>query len=210
MNIPLEVIATNELENEAYLKNDLQRCFHCKNELFAKMEKARVLLGFAHLAYGRNLDDRDDLRPGQKAAGKYHVLAPLVDAGLGKEEIRLLAREAGLRVWDKPPESCLTSRIACGELVTRTRLQRIEEAEEFLSGFGLKQYRVSDHGGIARIEIAPDEMKRVLSVAILQSISSEIRSIGFDYVTLDCEGFDRDSLNRALSQKNEAQPQARG
>jgi uncharacterized protein len=198
-DIALEIIATDEMENEAYVKNDLQRCFHCKNELFTRMEEARLRLGCAHLAYGMNLDDRGDFRPGQKAADQHGVLAPLVDAGLGKGEVRQLAREAGLRVWDKPASACLSSRIAYGQAVTRDKLQRIEQAEDFLRGFGFRQFRVRDHGGIARIEIAPEEMAHVLTVARLQTISSEIKALGFDYVALDCEGFQSGSMNRVLS-----------
>jgi pyridinium-3,5-biscarboxylic acid mononucleotide sulfurtransferase len=200
--IPLEVIATNEMGNAAYVKNDLQRCFHCKDELFTRMESARARLGFTHLAYGMNLDDQGDFRPGQKAASQHGVLAPLVEAGLSKEDIRQLAREAGLRVWDKPASACLSSRLAYGQEVTRDKLQRIEDAEEFLRGRGFEQFRVRDHGGIARVEIAPKEMARVLSVDLLQTIASEIKAFGFDYVTLDCEGFQSGSMNRVHSSEN--------
>jgi uncharacterized protein len=195
--IPLEIIRTDEMENPAYVKNDLQRCFHCKNELFVKMEKARQRLGHRHLAYGMNLDDRGDFRPGQNAARQHGVLAPLVDAGLGKEDIRQLSREAGLRVWDKPASACLSSRLAYGQPVTPEKLSRIEQAEDFLRSLGLEQFRVRDHGGIARLEIASSEMPKVLSIDLLQAISCEIKALGFDYVALDCEGFSSGSMNRA-------------
>ncbi len=197
--IPLEVIRTDEMENEAYVKNDLQRCFHCKNELFTKMDAAKARLGFTHLAYGMNLDDRGDFRPGQKAATNHGVLAPLVDAGMSKADIRQLAHEAGLRVWDKPASACLSSRLAYGQSVTHDKLHRVEEAEEFLRGLGLEYFRVRDHGGIARVEVGQDEMEQVLSVAVLQRISAELKALGFDYVTLDCEGFRSGSMNRVLS-----------
>jgi pyridinium-3,5-biscarboxylic acid mononucleotide sulfurtransferase len=197
--IALEIIQTEEMENAEYVKNDLQRCFHCKNELFAKMEKAQARLGYRHLAYGMNLDDRGDFRPGENAALKHGVLAPLVEAGMGKEDIRLLALKAGLRVWDKPASACLSSRIAYGQPVTSEKLGRIEQAEDYLRSLGLEQFRVRDHGGIARLEIASDEMEQILSLALLQTISTEIKALGFDYVALDCEGFRSGSMNRILT-----------
>ncbi len=142
--IPLEIVATAEMDNPAYVRNDLQRCFHCKSELFARMEAARIRLGFRHLAYGMNLDDRGDFRPGQQAAQERGVLAPLVDAGLTKADIRELAREAGLQVWDKPASACLSSRIAYGNPVTRETLRRVEEAEAHLRDRGFRQFRVRD------------------------------------------------------------------
>lgn len=199
--IPLEIIGTREMENEDYVKNDSQRCFHCKNELFAKMEETRRCRGFAHLAYGMNTDDHGDFRPGQQAAVQHGVRAPLVDAGLGKVEIRQLARDAGLLVWDKPASACLSSRLAYGQPVTTEKLKRIEEAEECLRRRGLHQFRVRDHGGIARIEIASDEMEQVLTVEQLQLISADIKALGFDYVALDCDGFRSGSMNRILVPK---------
>ena len=193
--IRLEIIQTSEMENPEYVKNDLQRCFHCKNELFAQMEMTRKRLGYQHLAYGMNVDDQGDFRPGQNAATQHGVLAPLVEAGLGKAEIRQLAREAGLPVWDKPASACLSSRLAYGQPVTPRKLNRIEASEECLRAKGFRQFRVRDHGGLARIEIAPDEMASILSSAVLQSISAEIKALGFDFVTLDCEGFRSGSMN---------------
>jgi uncharacterized protein len=200
--IPLEIVRTDEMENEAYVRNDLQRCFHCKNELFTKMKVARARLGFEHLAYGMNLDDRGDFRPGQKAARDHDVYAPLVEANLTKEDIRELARAASLRVWDKPASACLSSRLAYGQPVTREKLSRIEKAEEYLRGLGFEKFRVRDHGGIARLELAKDEMEKILSVPFLQAISAEIKGLGFDYVALDCEGFQSGSMNRVLSPLN--------
>jgi uncharacterized protein len=197
--IPLEVIKTAEMENPEYVKNDMLRCFHCKNELFTEMEEARKRLGFRHLAYGMNLDDRGDFRPGQKAALQHGVLAPLVDAELTKAEIRNLALEADLRVWDKPASACLSSRIAYGNPVTRETLLRVEQGEAHLRRLGFLQFRVRDHGGLARIEIAGEELDRILSAALLRDITSAFRLLGFDYVTLDCEGYRSGSMNAALS-----------
>jgi uncharacterized protein len=199
--IPLEVLPTSELENPEYTKNDLQRCFHCKNELFTVMTAARERLGGRWLAYGMNLDDRGDFRPGQKAAEIHEVLAPLVDAGMTKADIRELAREAGLEVWDKPAAPCLSSRIAYGQTVTPRALSDVEQAEEFLRGLGLRQFRVRHHGDIARIEIAVDEMPAVLDVATMGRISERLKAIGFKHVALECGGFQSGSLHAGLAGK---------
>ncbi len=197
--IPLEIIQTDEMENGDYVKNDTQRCFHCKSELFAKMALVQARLSAAHLAYGMNCDDQGDFRPGQRAASNHGVLAPLVDAGLTKADVRQLAREAGLEVWDKPASACLSSRLAYGQAVTREKLTRIEMAEDYLRSRGLVQFRVRDHGPIARLEIARDEMDQVLMVDELAEISAEIKALGFDYVALDCDGFQSGSMNRVLA-----------
>ncbi len=195
--IPFEIIPTAELDNPEYTKNDLQRCFHCKNELFTVMKAARERLGHLHLAYGMNLDDRGDFRPGKKAADLHGVLAPLVDAGMTKADIRALAREARLDVWDKPASPCLSSRVAYGQAVTADVLHRVEAAEDYLWGMGLRQFRVRDHGELARIEIARDEMADVLSSETLAAISARLKAIGFVHVALDCGGFQSGSMNHS-------------
>ena len=197
-SIPLEIVPTSELDNPDYAKNDLQRCFHCKNELFTVMEAAQQRLGHRPLAYGMNLDDRGDYRPGQKAASLHGVLAPLVDAGMTKADIRALAREAGLDVWDKPAAPCLSSRVAYGQAVTPKVLSHVEQAEDYLHQLGLRQFRVRHHGEIARIEIARDEMNKVLSVEKLEAISDRLKSIGFQHVALECSGFQSGSMNLGL------------
>jgi uncharacterized protein len=197
--IPLEIVKTVEMENPDYVRNDTLRCFHCKSELFVKMEEAKTRLGFQHLAYGMNLDDRGAFRPGQKAAAEHDVLAPLFEAGLTKADIRALARAAKLDVWDKPASACLSSRIAYGNPVTEPVLLRIEQGEDYLRQLGFRQFRVRDHGGLARIEIAADELERILSAAHFQKLTTEFRRLGFQYVTLDCEGFRSGSMNAAIS-----------
>jgi pyridinium-3,5-biscarboxylic acid mononucleotide sulfurtransferase len=196
--IPLEIISTRELENPDYIKNDSQRCFHCKSELFTVMKAAQERLGFRHLAYGMNLDDRGDFRPGQKAADLHGVLAPLVEAELTKADIRALAQSAALDVWDKPAAPCLSSRVAYGRTVTSKVLSHVEQAEDYLYQLGLRQFRVRHHGEIARIEIARDEMVAVLSVAVLEAISTRLKSIGFQHVALECGGFQSGSMNAGL------------
>jgi len=197
--IPLQIIATHELENPDYAKNDAQRCFHCKSELFTVMKAAQSRLGSRPMAYGMNLDDRGDYRPGQKAATEHGVLAPLVDAGLTKADIRALAKAASLDVWDKPAAPCLSSRLAYGQAVTPTALSHVEQAEEFLRELGLRQFRVRHHGDVARIEIARDEMASMLDVTTLDAISAKLKAIGFLHVALDCGGFQSGSLNASLS-----------
>jgi uncharacterized protein len=196
--IALEVVATDELENPAYVKNDAFRCFHCKSELFTVMEKARQRLGFRHLTYGMNTDDRGEFRPGQNAATRQGVLAPLAEAGLSKGDIRRLAREAGLPVWDRPASACLSSRVAYGQPVTRRVLTRIEQGENRLRELGFRQFRVRDHGEMARLEIARDEMPAALTPAMMAAFSEDFKKLGFQYVTLDCEGFRSGSMNAVL------------
>ncbi len=196
--IPLEVIRTAELDNPDYARNDASRCFHCKNELFTVMEKSRERFGGRPLAYGLNTDDRADFRPGQKAAELHGVLTPLVGAGLSKDEIRFLARAAGLEVWDKPASPCLSSRIAYGQTVDTEILRRVEEGEEFLWNLGFRRFRVRHHGDVTRIEIARAEMAGALSLDTFDRISARFQEIGFRYVALDCAGYRAGSMNLPL------------
>ena len=197
-DIPLDVIPTNELDNPAYAKNDPQRCFYCKQELFTVMEQVRVRLGFQHLAYGMNASDRGDFRPGQDAARQQGVLAPLAEAGLEKHDIRALAQAAGLDVWDKPASACLSSRVEYGRPVTRERLQQIEAGEERLRALGFRQFRVRHHGEIARIEIDRAELPVAATPEMLATFAATFKALGFLYVTLDCEGFRSGSMNAKL------------
>ena len=148
--IPVDVVETLELDNPAYARNDAMRCFHCKDELFTVLEQYRQAHGFNAIAYGVNADDEDDFRPGQRAARDHHVLAPLLEAGLTKTEIRELARQAGLRVWDKPASACLSSRMEYGRPVTSEALSVIERGEDALRSLGFRQFRVRHHGEIVR------------------------------------------------------------
>jgi len=196
--IPVEVISTSELDRPEYARNDGQRCFHCKDELFAVMEQLRSARGFDTIAYGVNLDDQGDFRPGQEAARQHHVAAPLLTAGLTKLEIRELARQAGLRLWDKPASACLSSRIEYGRPVTREALDIIERGEDALRALGFRQFRVRHHGEIVRIEIAHDEMDRALNPAMAAEFTAIFKSLGFQFVTLDLEGFRSGSMNSLL------------
>ena len=196
---PLEIIATSELDRPDYVRNDGQRCFHCKDELFEVMEQLREARGFDTIAYGVNLDDQGDFRPGQEAARQHRVAAPLLKAGLTKNDVRELAREAGLRIWDKPASACLSSRIEYGRPVTREALDVVERGEDALRTLGFRQFRVRHHGDIVRIEISREELARALDPAMAAEFTSIFKGLGFKFVTLDLEGFRSGSMNSLLS-----------
>jgi uncharacterized protein len=196
--IPVEVLSTSELDRPEYARNDGQRCFQCKDELFTVMETLRAARGFDAIAYGVNLDDQGDFRPGQQAAKQHHVAAPLLNAGLGKQEIRELARQAGLRIWDKPASACLSSRIEYGRPVTREALDVVERGEDAIRALGFRQFRVRHHGDIVRIEIAREELERALNPVIAAQFTTIFKSLGFKFVTLDLEGFRSGSMNSLL------------
>jgi uncharacterized protein len=196
--IPLHILQTHELDDPNYARNDANRCFHCKDELFTQMEAARAELGFDHLAYGMNLDDRGEFRPGQKAAALHNALAPLVTAELTKVEIRTLAREAGLELADKPASACLSSRIEYGRPVSAENLSQVERAEDAMHALGFPQVRVRHHGDLARVEIARDDLPRALNLGVLDQITTAVRACGFTYVTLDTQGYRSGSMNAVL------------
>jgi pyridinium-3,5-biscarboxylic acid mononucleotide sulfurtransferase len=196
--IPLEVISTAELDRPEYARNDASRCFFCKDELFTVMENFRSAHGFDAIAYGVNLDDQGDFRPGQRAAQQHRVAAPLLEVGLSKREIRDLAREVGLRIWDKPASACLSSRIEYGRPVTRAALSAVEQGEDALRGLGFRQFRVRHHGETVRIEIDREELPRALNLEMSAEFIRIFKALGFKFVTLDLEGFRSGSMNSLL------------
>ncbi|MGB6871114.1 MAG: ATP-dependent sacrificial sulfur transferase LarE [Acidobacteriaceae bacterium] len=196
--IPLLVLETKELEHEAYAANRGDRCFHCKDELFTVLEAERARRGMACVAYGLNLDDGKDFRPGQKAAQEHQVVAPLAEAGLTKADIRALAQAAGLRLWDKPASACLSSRIEYGRRVTTEALRQVEDAEEALRALGMRRFRVRHHGSVARIEIAEEEMAAALEPEFFRRMAAAVRVAGFPYVAVDCDGYRSGSMNELL------------
>ncbi len=198
-DIPVDVVETAELDNPAYIRNDAMRCFHCKDELFTVLERYGRTHGFDAIAYGVNADDEGDFRPGQQAARQHHVLAPLLEAGLDKAEIRELARQADLRVWDKPASACLSSRLEYGRAVTSESLSVIERGEDALRAMGFRQFRVRHHGEIVRIEIAQEELPRALNPDMAREFTALFKGLGFKFVTLDLEGFRSGSMNRLLT-----------
>jgi pyridinium-3,5-biscarboxylic acid mononucleotide sulfurtransferase len=205
-SIPIEVIATSELDRPEYIRNDSSRCFHCKDELFTVMDDLRQKRGFDSIVYGVNVDDQGDFRPGQAAAKRHHVSAPLLDAGLTKQDIRELAQAAGLRIWDKPASACLSSRIEYGRPVDRAALSIVEQGEDAIRALDFRQFRVRHHGDIVRIEIAREELPRALNPKMAVEFSRIFKALGFKFVTLDLEGFRSGSMNSLLSVEQLARP----
>ncbi|HLW77356.1 MAG TPA: ATP-dependent sacrificial sulfur transferase LarE, partial [Bryobacteraceae bacterium] len=194
-----EYIQTLEFENPDYVKNDRDRCFHCKDELFTRLDEVARERGIEHVVYGVNADDLGDYRPGQRAAKLHRAEAPLVDAGLTKAEIRELSRRAGLETWDRPASACLSSRIPYGTAVTIQNVKTVERGEEEIRALGFRQFRVRFHGEVVRIEIAPEEMESALTPEMARRFTAIFKPLGFHYVTLDLEGYRQGSLNASLS-----------
>jgi pyridinium-3,5-biscarboxylic acid mononucleotide sulfurtransferase len=193
-----EYIATLEFDNPDYVRNAPDRCFHCKDELFTRLDELARERGIANVIYGVNVDDLGDYRPGQKAAKIHQVKAPLVEAGLRKSEIRELSRRAGLATWDRPASACLSSRIPYGTPVTIQNVKTVEQGEEAIRALGFRQFRVRFHGDLVRIEIAPDELASALSPEVARQFTAIFKPLGFNYVTLDLEGYRQGSLNESL------------
>jgi uncharacterized protein len=198
IGLPHRVVRTRELENPAYAENPPNRCFFCKEELFTRLEPIAAEEGFAHLVYGATVDDLGDHRPGMVSARERGVKAPLIDAGLGKADIRALSRAAGLPTWDKPAMACLSSRFPYGTRITAEKLRQVDAAEAFLRGLGFREFRVRHHGDLARLEIARGEMARLWDEGRADAVVARLRELGFLHVTLDLAGFRSGSLNEAL------------
>ena len=193
-----EFIETHEMENPAYRANGADRCYFCKDELFSMLDEVARARGFGAVAYGVNADDTLDFRPGHRAALEHQVIAPLLDAGLRKAEIRELSRRAGLQTWDRPASACLASRVPYGTEVTPEKLALVERGEAALRNLGFRQFRVRVHDQLARVEVSPDELPRALSPEMAGAIARQLKSAGFTYVALDLEGYRQGSLNETL------------
>ncbi len=193
-----EMVPTFEFENPAYVANNPDRCFHCKDELFRVLEKVGEERGIPHIIYGVNVDDLGDYRPGQHAAKLHEVKAPLVEAGLRKVEIRELSKRAGLSVWDRPAAACLSSRIPYGTHVTPERIKTIEVGEEEIKAMGFRVFRVRFHGEIVRLEFGQQELARALNPELAAQFVAIFKPLGFKYVTVDLEGYRQGSLNEVL------------
>jgi len=191
-------VETRELDDPRYVANAADRCYFCKTELFDELEPLRERLGLAHVVYGMNVDDRGDWRPGQRAARERGVRAPLDEAGFGKDDIRALARQLGVPVWDKPAMACYSSRIPYGTPVTAEALSRIGRAERALRKLGFAHVRVRHHDAVARIELAPGDFARMLDDAVRAAVVEAVRAAGYTYVALDLQGYRTGSLNEAL------------
>ncbi len=193
-----EFVTTYEFENPAYVANNPDRCFHCKDELFRVLDAVAAERGYEHIVYGVNVDDLGDYRPGQQAAKIHEAKAPLVEAGLRKVEIRELSRRAGLSVWDRPAAACLSSRIPYGTEVTPERIKTIEAGEEALKALGFRVFRVRFHGELVRLEFGRAELPQALNLEMAGQLTRVFKGLGFLYVTLDLEGYRQGSLNEVL------------
>jgi uncharacterized protein len=191
------VVRTHELQRPEYRANRQDRCYHCKAELFERLTELASERGIASIAYGANLDDQNDIRPGFRAAREYRIRAPLIEAGLTKADVREIARSLELPTWDKPAFACLSSRVPFGSKVTPRVLARIEAAEDVLRGLGFRQFRVRHHDTVARVEVGQDEMARLLEPGVRQDVVAGMQAAGYTYVTLDLGGYRSGSAHEA-------------
>lgn len=201
LGVEHRVIRTEELKNEAFSNNPPDRCFYCKDELFGKLVAISREGGYNFIFDGTNSDDLRDYRPGRHAAERHGVRSPLAECGFSKAEIRAMSRELGLEDWDRPSSPCLSSRFPYGTKITGPALRRVEKAEEFLAGFGLKDLRVRDDGTTARIEVREEDMHVLFSEGRRRLIVRELKSLGYEFISLDLEGYRSGSLNRVLKRK---------
>ncbi len=198
MGVQHFLIKSEQLSMAEFVQNDPQRCYHCKKELFEKLRGLAAQKGYIYIAEGTNLDDLGDYRPGLTAAREYGIKSPLVEAGFTKETVRALSRRLNLPTWKKPAEACLSSRFPYGTPITLKHLQQVNQAEGILRSKGFSQVRVRYHGSIARIELDPEDLSRALTSPLKEEITRAIKALGFHFVTLDLEGYQRGSLNAEL------------
>lgn len=210
IGVPFLEIDTGEMENDAYLRNASDRCFHCKSELFGKLVALARERGYDVVVDGCNADDVGDYRPGMQAARRLGVRSPLLEAGLAKGEIRALSKELGLPTWDKPALACLSSRIPYGQRITPEKLQRVNQAERFLRQWGLSQLRVRCHEDMARIEVPLRELATLVREDVREAVVQRCREIGFTYVTLDLQGYRSGSMNEILALEQRARGEQEG
>lgn len=190
--------AFDELAVEGFCENPKNRCYLCKRELLGGIVRIARENGLAHVIEGSNMDDCGDYRPGLQAVAELGVKSPLREAGLAKEDIRILSREMGLPTWEKPSFACLASRFVYGETITREKLAMVDRAEQFLLGLGFRQVRVRIHGNLARIEVLPRDVGRIMEEENRAKIAAELKNIGFSYVALDLQGYRTGSMNETL------------
>jgi uncharacterized protein len=195
----LLMVDTEQLDDPDFLRNDGQRCYHCRDELYAKLRHLADSAGLVAVVDGTNADDLKDHRPGRRAALAAGVVSPLADAALSKAEVRQASRDLGLRTWDKPQQACLSSRIPRGTPITLVALRRVELAEALLRAEGIRQLRVREHGEVARIEVDPEDIARLASNPLRCRVVAGLRALGYSFVSLDLEGFATGKLNRLLT-----------
>jgi len=196
-----ESIETGEMDDPRYLRNESDRCYFCKSELYSKLAPMAGARGFAAVLDGSTTDDLGDYRPGRAAAGERGVRSPLVEAGMSKAEVRLLSRRAGLPTWDKPASPCLSSRLAYGTPVTIERLRTVDTGEDVMRNLGFREFRVRHHGELVRLEVAPAELEKALRREVVDELARRFRALGFRYVTLDLHGFRTGAMNEILKNR---------
>jgi uncharacterized protein len=201
MDLPLVMVETHELEDERYVENTFNRCYFCKIELFSQLGPLAKEHQLRYIAYGVNKDDDGDFRPGQRAAREFSVRGPLKEAGMGKREIRAVARMLGVPVWNKPAMACFSSRIPYGHKVDVASLQMIYQAEKLLHQLGFHQLRVRHHDTIARIEVERSEIARLIDEDMSRTVTDGLRKIGYTYVTVDLMGYRTGSMNESFFKK---------
>jgi uncharacterized protein len=193
------ILKTEELSSEEFVSNSPERCFFCKAMLFKSLTDIALSEGYRFILDGSNMDDTFDYRPGQRAASEYKVRCPLIEAGFSKIDVREFSRILGLPTWDKPSSPCLATRMPYGQRITKDALKRVARSEDFLRTLGFRQIRVRDHGCIARIEIGENEIDLILGPKKRKLISETLRSLGYDFISLDLEGYQSGSMNRILT-----------
>ncbi|MBM3334974.1 ATP-dependent sacrificial sulfur transferase LarE [Candidatus Sumerlaeota bacterium] len=203
LDLPQEIIEYSELAIEGYADNPVYRCYYCKSDLFGRLKALAQERGLAAVLEGSNADDVGDFRPGMRASAELGMKSPLREVGLTKNEIRTLAREMGLPNWDRPSEACLASRFPYGELITHEKLSQVGEAENYIRDLGVRQVRVRHHGKVARIEVLPDDMPRLLDAGVREGLVAQLKNLGFDYVSLDLQGYRTGSMNEPLALASE-------
>lgn len=196
-----ESVETGEMDDARYLRNESDRCYFCKSELYSKLAPLAEARGLAFVLDGSTTDDLGDYRPGRAAAGERGVRSPLVEAGMGKSDVRLLSRRAGLPTWDKPASPCLSSRLAYGTPVTIERLRTVDTGEQIMRDLGFREFRVRHHGELVRLEVAPAELEKALRREVVDELAGRFRSLGFRYVTLDLHGYRTGAMNEILKNR---------
>lgn len=196
-----EYIQTGEMDDPRYLRNESDRCYFCKSELYTQLAPLAEARGFAFVVDGSTTDDLGDYRPGRAAAGERGVRSPLVEAGMGKKDVRLLSKRAGLPTWDKPASPCLSSRLAYGTPVTIERLRTVDTGEQVMRDMGFREFRVRHHGELVRIEVAPAELDKALRREVADELAQRFRALGFRYVTLDLHGYRTGAMNEILKNR---------
>jgi uncharacterized protein len=199
IGVELLTVEAGEMEDPCFTANNADRCFHCKSRLCHRLLDVARERGFEHVVFGTNHDDLDDFRPGNQALKAFGIRSPLAEAGLTKDDIRQLSRQAGLPTADQPASPCLASRIPYGLEITEQRLRQIGQAETFLRSLGFVEFRVRHHDPVARIEVRPQDIARLVAEPVRSQVVEKLRSFGFQFVTVDLQGFRSGSLNETLS-----------